>query len=102
MMKYKGPRTAVDSIILEDNESVVLITRANPPFQHSWALPGGFLELGERVEDAVIREAYEEAGLKVKIIKLVGVYSAPDRDPRGHVVSIAYLCKKENPEDIPK
>ena len=55
----------------------------------------GFVELGERVEDAVLREVKEETGLKVKIIKLAGVYSDPKRDPRGHTISIAYLCKRD-------
>lgn len=78
-------------MILHD-ESVVLIDRGNPPFKGSWALPGGFVEYGERVEDAVIREVKEETGLDIKIIKLSGVYSDPDRDPRGHTVSVCFLC----------
>ena len=101
-MKYKSPKTTIDAIILEPNESIILVKRRNPPFQEYWALPGGFVDLGEKVEDAVIRESKEETGLDVEIIKLVGVYSDPDRDPRGHTISIVYLCRKRNPEDTPK
>jgi len=70
----------------------VLIRRSNPPYEGFYALPGGFVELGERVEDAAVREAREETGLEVKLERLVGVYSNPDRDPRGHVVSICYAA----------
>lgn len=101
-MKYRNPKTTIDAIILEEPESIILIKRRNPPFKDEWALPGGFVELGERVEDAVIREAKEETGLAIEIIKLVGVYSDPNRDPRGHTISIAYLCKKKNKGDKPK
>lgn len=93
-MKYRGPKTTIDAIILEPNQAIVLIKRRAPPFKDSWALPGGFVELEERVEDAVIREVKEETGLTVKVLKLVGVYSDPKRDPRGHTISIAYLCKR--------
>jgi 8-oxo-dGTP diphosphatase len=94
IVKYQSPKTTVDAIIIEPNAGLILIKRRNPPFQDLWALPGGFVELGERVEDAVLRETKEETGLTVKIIKLVGVYSDPDRDPRGHTISIVYLCKR--------
>ncbi|NVM54411.1 MAG: NUDIX hydrolase [Candidatus Helarchaeota archaeon] len=96
MVKYRGPKTTVDSIILEQNQSIVLIKRKNPPYQDYWALPGGFVELGEKVEDAVIRETKEETGLTIEILKLAGVYSDPKRDPRGHTISIAYLCKRQD------
>lgn len=91
-MKMKYPRLAVDVIILYKNK-LVLIKRRNPPFEGKYALPGGFIEAGERVEDAAIREAKEETGLEIKLIKLLGVYSDPDRDPRGHVISICYLAE---------
>lgn len=64
--------------------------RARGPYKGKWALPGGFVRYGEKVEDAAIREACEEIGLRVKPMKLVGVYSAPGRDPRGHVVSVCF------------
>jgi len=71
----------------------VLIHRKNPPFKGELALPGGFVEVGETVEDACIREAYEETNIRVTIKKLIGVFSAPNRDPRGHNISIAFLCE---------
>ncbi len=88
----ESPALTVDAVIVEGGE-VVLIKRRNPPFQGRWAIPGGFVEYGERVEDAVVREAREETGLEIKIDKLIGVYSDPERDPRGHTVSIVFLCK---------
>lgn len=88
----------VDIIIMRKNGSFILIKRANPPFEGYWAIPGGMVEYGERVEDAVVREAMEETGLKVKPIALVGVYSDPNRDPRGHVVSIAFLAHEVSGE----
>lgn len=102
IVRYRGPRTTIDAIILEENESIVLVKRKYPPYQGHWALPGGFVELEERVEDAVRREAEEETGLKIEILKLAGVYSDPARDPRGHTITIAYLCKKKSPEGKPK
>ncbi|ATZ60921.2 MAG: NUDIX hydrolase [Methanosarcinales archaeon Met12] len=82
----------VDAIILMDN-NIVLIKRKNPPFEGYYALPGGFVERGETVEQALIREIKEETGLDIRIVKLVGVYSDPDRDPRGHVISLCYLVR---------
>ncbi|MGC9514608.1 NUDIX domain-containing protein [Methanocrinis sp.] len=87
----KTPMLAVDALILF-GEGIVLIRRENPPYQGSYALPGGFVEAGETVEEAVRREAEEETGLEIRLLKMVGVYSRPDRDPRGHVVSICYLA----------
>lgn len=83
---------AVDAIILL-NGKVVLIKRKNPPFENCYALPGGFVEKGETAEHALVREAKEETGLDINIIQLVGVYSEPDRDPRGRVVSLCYLSE---------
>ncbi|RLI88276.1 MAG: NUDIX hydrolase [Candidatus Altiarchaeales archaeon] len=91
-MEERSPRLTVDAIILI-KDSIVLIRRRNPPFRGMWALPGGFVEYGETVEHAVRREAKEETGLDVEIERLVGVYSDPDRDPRGHTVSICFLCR---------
>jgi len=83
---------AVDAIILH-KKKIVLVKRKNPPYENHYALPGGFVEKGETVEQALIREAKEETGLDVEIMKLVGVYSDPKRDPRGRVVSLCYLTK---------
>lgn len=92
MTEYKNPALTVDTIIVEDNK-IVLIKRLNNPYKDHWAIPGGFVEYGEKVEDAAVREAKEETGLDIELIKLVGVYSDPNRDPRGHTVTVAYLAK---------
>ena len=91
--KHAFPRVAVDILIIDpQTKKFVLVKRLNPPFKDHWALPGGFVEYGERVEEAAIREAKEETGLDVELKELIGVYSDPDRDPRGHVISIAFLA----------
>jgi 8-oxo-dGTP diphosphatase len=89
-MSYKNPKLTVDGAILKEDK-ILLIKRKNEPFKDKWALPGGFVEYGEKVEDAVIREVFEETGLKTTINKIFEVYSDPDRDPRGHTISIIYL-----------
>jgi 8-oxo-dGTP diphosphatase len=86
----KPPILAVDSVIYFEG-GVVLIKRENPPFQDCYALPGGFVEIGESTEEAVVREAKEETGLVIDLVGLIGVYSDPHRDPRGHVVSVCYF-----------
>lgn len=88
-MNYKSPKLTVDGVILK-NGKILLIKRGNQPFKGKWALPGGFVEYGEKTEDAVIREVLEETGLKTIINQLVGIYSDPKRDPRGHTISIVY------------
>ena len=89
-MDYKSPKLTVDGIVLKDGE-ILLVKRKKQPFDNMWALPGGFVNYGEKTENAVIREMFEETGLKTKINHLVGVYSDPNRDPRGHTVSIVYV-----------
>jgi len=91
-MIYKSPKLTVDGVILKDKK-ILLIKRKNPPFKGKWALPGGFVEYNEKIEDAVIREVEEETGLKTNILDIVGIYSDPDRDPRGHTVTVAYLLE---------
>lgn len=90
--EIKTPLLAADAVILFQ-EGIVLIRRDNPPYQGCYALPGGFVERGETVEEAAIREAREETGLDIELLGLVGVYSDPGRDPRGHVVSAAFLAQ---------
>ena len=70
----------------------ILIKRSQGEFKDFWALPGGFVEYGESVECAAIREAKEETSIDVELIDLVNVYSKPDRDPRGHTVTVAYTA----------
>ena len=103
MPKPVTPLLTVDAVILVNNKrDLVLIRRKNPPFQSELALPGGFVDIGETVEKACIREAKEETNINVKIIKLIGPFSDPKRDPRGHTVSIAFLCEPKTKNEKPK
>jgi 8-oxo-dGTP diphosphatase len=93
MARPRTTEVAVDVVIeLEDlpGRPVVLIRRGNPP--HGHALPGGFVDIGETVEQAAVREAREETGLEVTLGALLGVYSDPSRDARGHTVTIVYVA----------
>lgn len=83
---------AVDAVLLHRGE-LVLVRRGRPPFLGKLALPGGALEFGERLEDAVEREVLEETGLNAEVVRLLGVYGDPGRDPRGHTISIAYVLR---------
>jgi 8-oxo-dGTP diphosphatase len=87
--QWKKPSVTADGIVTRGND-ILLIKRGKEPFKGSYALPGGFLNYGERLEECVVREVSEETGLKTSIVGLVGVYSAPDRDPRGHFVTAVY------------
>lgn len=93
MSPPKTPLLTTDAIILDENDDIVLIKRKNNPYQNHWAIPGGFVEIGESVEESCVREAKEETSLDVEIVSLVGVYSRPNRDPRGHTVTIVFLTK---------
>ena len=88
--QYRNPFPTVD-IIIEINGGIVLIERRNPPF--GWALPGGFVDYGESLEDAAIREAREETSLEVYDLRLLGCYSDPSRDSRMHTISTTYAAK---------
>ncbi len=87
----RTPALTTDCVIFDARGRVLLIRRGHPPFAGAYALPGGFVEIGETVEDACRREVREEVGLDVSNLRLVGVYSDPGRDPRGHTVSVAFL-----------
>ena len=94
VFRPETPLIAVDIIIeLIDRPErlIVLIERRNPPF--GWALPGGFVDVGESLEQAAVREAHEETSLDIKLKLLLGCYSSPQRDPRGHTVSPVYIAE---------
>ena len=89
---YRNPFPTVD-IIIECADGIVLIERKNEPF--GWALPGGFVDYGETLENAAIREAREETSMKLSDLRLLGCYSDPERDPRAHVISTVYVARGE-------
>ena len=86
---YRNPLPTVD-IIIEVKGGIVLIERKNPPY--GWAIPGGFVDYGESVEDCAVREAREETGLNVHLKDLLYVYSRPDRDPRHHTLTTVFIA----------
>lgn len=95
-MDKKRITLTVDGVVILPSETdvkdVLVIRRKYPPFENHLALPGGIVEYGESTEKAVVREVREETNLEIQIKQLVGVYSDPGRDPRGHFVTIVYLC----------
>jgi 8-oxo-dGTP diphosphatase len=95
-MPNKIPSVTVDCVVFDDCDRLLLIRRRHPPFAGQFALPGGFVDYGETTEVAAHRELMEETGLKARDLHLVGVYSDPARDPRGHTIGIAYLTTIED------
>ena len=93
MARPETPALTADCVVFDSQDRVLLIRRGRPPFEGDYALPGGFVEVGETVEDACRRELKEETGIEVRELKLVGIYSDPKRDPRGHTCSVAYLAQ---------
>jgi 8-oxo-dGTP diphosphatase len=89
----KAPFITTDCVIFDGDARVLLIRRKNEPFKGDYALPGGFIDIGETTEAACRREVREEAGLELGRLTLVGVYSDPKRDPRGHAVSVVYMTR---------
>lgn len=89
---FRAPLLAVDGLVMYEGK-LVAIKRRYYPHQGLFSLPGGIVEYGETVEEAVVREVKEETGLDVTVEALIGVYSAPDRDPRGHVISLAFAVE---------
>ena len=85
----RNPFLTVDAII-EINGGVLLVKRKNPP--HGWAIPGGFVDYGETLEEAVVREAKEETGLDIRLVRQFHTYSDPRRDPRHHTVSTVFIA----------
>ena len=103
MSNYKKPSLTVDTVIfnkfLNEKKKFVLIKRKHNPFKNHWAIPGGFVDYGETVEHAAIRESKEETGIDIELKRLFNIYSNPDRDPRTHTITIVYLATG-NTQDI--
>jgi len=91
--RYRNPVPTVDIIIELSDNRIVIIERKNPPF--GWALPGGFVDYGETLEDAARREAMEETGLKVELVRQLHTYSEPSRDPRQHTISTVFVARAD-------
>ncbi len=89
----KTPFVTVDIIIEVEDCGIVLIERKNPP--HGWALPGGFVDYGENLEQAALREAKEETSLDVQLIEQFYTYSDPSRDPRHHTISTVFIARAD-------
>ncbi len=92
--KPRNPFPTVDVIVERGDGRILLVRRSNPPL--GWALPGGFIDYGEPAEDAARREVLEEAGVSVLLTDLLGVYSAPDRDPRHHTLTVVYIGRSRD------
>ena len=92
--EYPRPMLTADCVVTRDNK-VLLVRRGNEPFRDCWALPGGFMEMDETIEHCAVRELQEETALQVaeSDLRLIGVYSAPGRDPRGRTVTAAYAVQ---------
>jgi len=96
-LKYNNPLITVDIIIETGDAGIILIKRKNAPI--GWALPGGFVDYGESLEDAATREALEETSLNIEILSQFHTYSDPSRDPRHHTITTVYIAKASG---IPK
>lgn len=88
---YRNPLPTIDIIIELEDGRIILIKRKNPPI--GWAIPGGFVDYGESLEEAAIREAKEETSLDITLLKQMHTYSKPDRDPRQHTISTIFIAK---------
>jgi 8-oxo-dGTP diphosphatase len=90
LREYKNPIPTVDAII-QKSSSILLVKRKKDPYKNQFALPGGFVNEGETIEEAIEREVYEETSLEVHPIDILGVYSDPTRDPRGHMMTVVFI-----------
>ena len=96
--QHKNPTPTVDTII-QKGTKVLLVERKKDPFKQMMVLPGGFINEGERAEDAAIREVKEETSLDIVLDNILGVYSDPSRDPRGHIMSTVFIGKISDKSD---
>jgi len=95
---YANPAPTTDVVIYEEGRGIVLVKRRNEP--HGYALPGGFIDEGEYVEDAALREMREETSLDVSLEGVLGVYSRPDRDPRRHTMTVVFAGRPLDPDAL--
>ena len=94
--EYPRPAVSVDIVAIREKEGrreLLLIQRKNEPYMNCWALPGGFLDMGETLEQAAERELKEETGLEINSLRQLGAFSKVDRDPRTRVISVAYFAE---------
>ncbi|MCF6171584.1 MAG: NUDIX hydrolase [Bacteroidales bacterium] len=100
---YPRPALTVDAVVFRESGmlmEVLLIRRKNPPYSGSWALPGGFVEMDESLEEAVHRELFEETGVKDLHLRQLQAFSTPGRDPRGHTISVVFWGVLEKNQEI--
>lgn len=97
--QYKNPTPTVDTIIQKESK-ILLIKRKKDPFKNMMALPGGFVNEGETVEEAAKREIREETSLEIRLLDILGVYSDPNRDPRKHIMTIVFVGEIESSKDV--
>jgi 8-oxo-dGTP diphosphatase len=90
-MEHDRPWISTDCVVFDERGRVLLIRRKNDPFKGEYAFPGGFIEVGETAENCAVRELKEETGIEAGNLRLIGVYSDPNRDPRHHSITVAYL-----------
>src|SRR5919112_5724326 len=90
--KYRNPVPTINAIIHNKKNQILFIKRTQEPFKNYLSLPWGFINYGEKEEDALRRKVKEETSLNIEPLEILGVYSDPDRDPRGHVISIVFVC----------
>ncbi|MDQ2685920.1 MAG: NUDIX hydrolase [Thermoproteota archaeon] len=97
--QYKNPTPTVD-IIIQKESKILLIKRKKDPFKNMMALPGGFVNEGETVEEAAKREIREETSLEIRLLDILGVYSDPNRDPRKHIMTTVFVGEIESSKDV--
>ena len=91
--EYPRPAVTVDIVVLTDDDGILLVKRRSDPYAGSWALPGGFIDMDETLADAAARELAEETGVAGLELRQLKAFDAPDRDPRGRTIGVAFLSE---------